>query len=117
MGIYQFVAGPFEWTGRPSGFQGFRRIVSGHPFGHGLGTQGDHMKPFLRMQRDANLDAPQGGRPAEGPSFGARPRGKTSCCMKPSMNWNRFRRVTSLTPATFAIAFCGRRSPHAREAR
>ena len=37
--------------------------------------------------------------------------------MNPSMNWKRFRRVTSLTPATLAMAFCGRRSPHAREAR
>src|SRR2546428_13496593 len=50
-------------------------------------------------------------------SCGAGPRGRTSCCMNPSMNWNRFRKVTSLTPAIFAIAFCGRRSPDAREAR
>src|SRR2546422_169390 len=29
------------------------------------------------------------------------------------MNWKRFRKVTSLTPAIFAIAFCGRRSTDA----
>src|SRR5437867_3322941 len=36
--------------------------------------------------------------------------------MNPSMNWKRFRKVTSLTPAIFAIAFCGRRSPDAKDA-
>src|SRR6266567_8173061 len=68
-----------------------------------------HLRGFGRIAYGAGGDGVS--------SFGARPRGRTSCCMKPSMNWKRLRKVTSLTPAIFAIAFCGRRSPLARDAR
>src|SRR5207245_11617472 len=41
-------------------------------------------------------------------SFRARPRGRTSCCVNPSRSWNRFRSVTSVTAAIFALASCAR---------